>query len=99
MATRRPNSIWGERDRIIPIAHGYAAHAAVPGSRLEVLAAVRHFPHVGSPTAVVDIVDDFIATTGTVRAWRGRGIGSASSESAGRTYILVYRAMAKLYRP
>src|SRR6201997_3017003 len=56
--------IWGEQDRIIPVAHGYAAHDAVPDSRLEVLAGVGHFPHVESPTAVVDIVDDFIATTG-----------------------------------
>ena len=55
--------IWGERDRIIPVAHGYAAHDAVPGSRLEVLAGVGHFPHVESPTAVVDILDDFINTS------------------------------------
>jgi pimeloyl-ACP methyl ester carboxylesterase len=56
--------IWGEQDRIIPVAHGYAAHDAAPDSRLEVLAGVGHFPHVESPTAVVDILDDFIATTG-----------------------------------
>jgi len=37
---------------------------AVPGSRLEVLPGVGHFPHVEAPTAVVDILDDFIATTG-----------------------------------
>ena len=56
--------IWGEEDRIIPVAHGYAAHDAVPGSRLEVLPGVGHFPHVEAPTAVVDILDDFITTTG-----------------------------------
>lgn len=56
--------IWGEQDRIIPVAHGYAAHDALPGSRLEVLDGVGHFPHVESPSSVVDIVDDFIATTG-----------------------------------
>jgi pimeloyl-ACP methyl ester carboxylesterase len=53
--------IWGDQDRIIPVAHGYAAHEAVPGSRLEVLEGVGHFPHVESPAAVVDILDDFIA--------------------------------------
>jgi pimeloyl-ACP methyl ester carboxylesterase len=52
--------IWGDQDRIIPVAHGYAAHAALPGSRLEVLHGVGHFPHVESPAAVVDILDDFI---------------------------------------
>jgi pimeloyl-ACP methyl ester carboxylesterase len=56
--------IWGEQDRIIPVAHGYAAHDAVPDSRLEVLAGVGHFPHVEAPSAVTDILDDFIATTG-----------------------------------
>jgi len=56
--------IWGDQDRIIPVAHGYATHAAVPGSRLEVLPGVGHFPHVESPTEVVQILDDFIATTG-----------------------------------
>ncbi len=50
-------------DRIIPVAHGYAAHEALPGSRLEVLAGVGHFPHVEAPAAVMEIIDDFIATT------------------------------------
>jgi pimeloyl-ACP methyl ester carboxylesterase len=55
--------IWGDQDRIIPVAHGYAAHDALPESRLEVLSGVGHFPHVESPTAVLEILDDFIATT------------------------------------
>jgi len=55
--------IWGDQDRIIPVAHGYATHDAVPGSRLEVLAGVGHFPQVEAPTAVVNILDDFIVTT------------------------------------
>ncbi len=55
--------IWGDQDRIIPVAHGYAAHEAMPSSRLEVLRGVGHFPHVESPAAVVKILDDFIATT------------------------------------
>jgi pimeloyl-ACP methyl ester carboxylesterase len=54
--------IWGDQDRIIPVAHGYATHDALPDSRLEVLSGVGHFPHVESPTAVVEILDDFIAT-------------------------------------
>lgn len=55
--------IWGDQDRIIPVADGYAAHNALPGSRLEVLKGVGHFAHVEAPTAVVDILDDFILTT------------------------------------
>ena len=38
--------IWGAQDRIIPVAHGYATHDAVPGSRLEVLGGVGQHPHV-----------------------------------------------------
>ena len=76
--------IWGEEDRIIPVAHGYAAHEAVPASRLEVLPGVGHFPHVESPAAVVDIIDDFIATTGhnadmaDRKAWPGTGLATDS---------------------
>jgi pimeloyl-ACP methyl ester carboxylesterase len=55
--------IWGDHDRIIPVAHAYAAHDALMGSRLEVLEGVGHFPHVESPTAVADILESFIAST------------------------------------
>jgi len=56
-------AIWGDKDQIIPLDHAYAAQAARPGSRLEVLAGVGHFPHVERPTDVVDLIDDFITTT------------------------------------
>jgi pimeloyl-ACP methyl ester carboxylesterase len=55
--------IWGDDDRIIPVAHAYAAHDAVVGSRLEVLEGIGHFPHVEAPGAVADILEDFIAST------------------------------------
>lgn len=55
--------IWGDHDRIIPVEHGYAIHEARPGSRLEVLTGVGHFPHVERPGEVVDLIVDFIDTT------------------------------------
>ena len=55
--------IWGDQDRIIPVAHAYAAHDVVAGSRLEVLEGVGHFPHVEAPIAVADILETFIAST------------------------------------
>jgi pimeloyl-ACP methyl ester carboxylesterase len=55
--------IWGDHDRIIPVEHGYAVSEARPGSRLEVLEGVGHFPHVERPSQVVDLIDDFINTT------------------------------------
>ncbi len=55
--------IWGDQDRIIPVAHAYAAHDVLEGSRLEVIEGVGHFPHVEAPAAVADILEDFIAST------------------------------------
>ena len=56
-------AIWGDQDKIIPVQHAHAAHAARAGSRIEVLAGVGHFPQVERPSEVVDLIDDFIATT------------------------------------
>jgi pimeloyl-ACP methyl ester carboxylesterase len=55
--------ICGERDQIIPVEHGYAVRAARPGSRLEVLAGLGHFPHVESPTEVASAIEEFIAAS------------------------------------
>lgn len=55
--------IWGDQDRIIPVDHGFALDQHRPGCRLEILDGVGHFPHVEKPDAVVDLLDDFIATT------------------------------------
>jgi pimeloyl-ACP methyl ester carboxylesterase len=64
MAAELPTmAIWGDQDQIIPVAHAYAAQAARPESRLEVLEGVGHFPQVERPTEVVDLLDDFIAST------------------------------------
>lgn len=54
---------WGERDRTIPIAHGRAAHAALPGSRFVTLPRAAHFPHLEDPDGLAAALDDFIATT------------------------------------
>jgi pimeloyl-ACP methyl ester carboxylesterase len=56
-------AIWGDNDSIIPVDHGYAAQDARQGSRLEVLGGIGHFPQVEAPMEVVDLIEDFIATT------------------------------------
>jgi pimeloyl-ACP methyl ester carboxylesterase len=56
-------AIWGEKDDIIPVEHVYAAQAAREGSRVEVLPDVGHFAQVEAPMRVVDLIEDFIATT------------------------------------
>lgn len=55
--------VWGDKDKIIPVAHGYAAHEALPGSRLEIMPGLGHFPHVEAPAAVVELLEDFITTS------------------------------------
>jgi pimeloyl-ACP methyl ester carboxylesterase len=59
--------VWGERDPIIPVAHGHAAHAAMPGSQLEVFAASGHFPHMDDTVRFVEVMRDFLATTAPAR--------------------------------
>jgi pimeloyl-ACP methyl ester carboxylesterase len=56
--------IWGDQDHIIPVEHGYELDRHRPGCRLEVLSGVGHFPHVETPNQVVDLLEDFIASTG-----------------------------------
>ncbi|WP_233158267.1 alpha/beta fold hydrolase [Actinokineospora bangkokensis] len=55
--------LWGARDRIIPAAHAQLAHAAMPGSRLEVFDDSGHFPHHTEPQRFLATLLDFIATT------------------------------------
>jgi pimeloyl-ACP methyl ester carboxylesterase len=55
--------IWGRRDAIIPLGHGRLAHAALPGSDLEIFDEAGHFPHHTDPERFVSIVSEFIAST------------------------------------
>ncbi len=55
--------VWGADDPIIPVSHARAAHEAIPGSRLEILDGVGHFPHVEDPPRFVAVLRDFLATT------------------------------------
>jgi pimeloyl-ACP methyl ester carboxylesterase len=55
--------VWGERDPIIPVAHAHDAHAAMPGSRLEVFAASGHFPHMDDTVRFVEVLREFLETT------------------------------------
>ncbi len=55
--------VWGDSDPIIPVAHGLAAHDAMPGSRLEVLPGVGHFPQLERPVEFSRLLADFVAET------------------------------------
>jgi pimeloyl-ACP methyl ester carboxylesterase len=55
--------IWGDRDPIIPVEHGVAAHALVPSSRLEIFEGAGHFPHIDEPQRFLDVLLHFIDST------------------------------------
>jgi pimeloyl-ACP methyl ester carboxylesterase len=55
--------IWGTDDPIIPIAHGRAAHEAVPNSELVEIPGAGHWPQLEDPIAVGRALRDFIEAT------------------------------------
>jgi pimeloyl-ACP methyl ester carboxylesterase len=64
LAARMPTLIvWGDKDNIIPVSHAFAAHAALPESRLEIIEGAGHFPHVEEPVRFSEILADFVRTT------------------------------------
>ncbi len=55
--------VWGAKDAIIPVQHGYDAHQAMPGSRLEVFEDAAHFPHHTDPARFLRVLRAFLTTT------------------------------------
>ncbi|MGB5681671.1 MAG: alpha/beta fold hydrolase [Polyangiales bacterium] len=53
--------VWGARDAVIPVAHAYKAHGAMPGSQLEVFPDVGHFPHKDDPERFIRLFRAFYA--------------------------------------
>jgi pimeloyl-ACP methyl ester carboxylesterase len=60
--------VWGSRDAVIPVEHGSRAHAAMPGSRLEIFDGAGHFPFHTDPARFVQVTEEFLATT-TPATW------------------------------
>jgi fermentation-respiration switch protein FrsA (DUF1100 family) len=55
--------VWGTRDQVLPMHHGLTAHAAMPGSQLELFSGAGHFPFHADPQRFVEVLEDFLATT------------------------------------
>jgi pimeloyl-ACP methyl ester carboxylesterase len=55
--------VWGEKDPIIPAAHGELAHTAMPGSRFELIPDAGHFPQVTDPIRIAHLLADFVDET------------------------------------
>lgn len=61
MADRPVLIVWGDRDPMIPMAHGEAAHAMLPGSRFVVFPGAGHEPHASDPARFAELVVDHFA--------------------------------------
>jgi len=59
--------VWGDRDPIIPAAHGEETHAALPGSRLEIFEDTGHVPQLECPGRFVAVLQSFLAETEPAR--------------------------------
>ncbi|MGZ4277975.1 MAG: alpha/beta fold hydrolase [Solirubrobacteraceae bacterium] len=55
--------MWGERDSLIPVAHGRAAADLIPGSRLVVYPTAGHYPHRDEPAAFAEDLIGFVDAT------------------------------------
>ncbi len=53
--------VWGERDRIIPCAHGRRAAAEMEGARFELFEGAGHFPHLDDPIRFARLLSRFVA--------------------------------------
>jgi pimeloyl-ACP methyl ester carboxylesterase len=55
--------IWGTDDVVVPVSHARMAHAAMPGSQLEIFERSGHFPFHDDPDRFIEVVERFIDTT------------------------------------
>ncbi|MCD0480895.1 alpha/beta hydrolase [Streptacidiphilus sp. ASG 303] len=55
--------VWGARDGVVPVVHAHRAHAAMPGSRLEVFERAGHFPFRTDPARFTALLEEFVAST------------------------------------
>jgi pimeloyl-ACP methyl ester carboxylesterase len=55
--------IWGSEDVVVPVRHAHMAHAAMPGSQLEIFENSGHFPFHDDPARFLDLVHRFIDST------------------------------------
>ena len=78
--------VWGRHDAIIPLGHGRLAHAALPGSRLEIFDEAGHFPHHVDPERFARLVAEFVQSTAPARfdpdRWQRRLLEGRSAPEA-----------------
>jgi mannose-6-phosphate isomerase-like protein (cupin superfamily) len=56
--------VWGEADRMIPIEHGRAYAAAIPGARFALIPHAGHLPQLEAPDELRSAIGEFAALSG-----------------------------------
>jgi pimeloyl-ACP methyl ester carboxylesterase len=64
--------VWGTGDQIIPVEHAYAAHALMPGSRLQIIEGAGHFLPFEHAPAFLDALVPFLRETEPAHATEER---------------------------
>ena len=92
--------IWGSHDSVIPVSHADMAHAAMPGSQLEIFQGSGHFPFHDDPDRFVEVVEQFIDSTDPavydqdyLRELLRAGISETSISGSVGTRVAVLDAM------
>jgi pimeloyl-ACP methyl ester carboxylesterase len=92
--------IWGSRDVVVPVRHAHMAHAAMPGSRLEIFEHSGHFPFHDDPARFIEVVQRFIDTTepaeydqAALRQLLRTGSGERTVSGPADTRVAVLNAM------
>jgi pimeloyl-ACP methyl ester carboxylesterase len=52
--------VWGEHDRLVPVAHAHAYAESLPHARLVVLPGVAHYPYLEAVEAFAAAVEEFL---------------------------------------
>jgi pimeloyl-ACP methyl ester carboxylesterase len=65
--------VAGARDEVIPSGHAQAAHAALPGSRLEIIDDAGHHPMLDCPATLAHLIDEFVSADASLLPNQSRG--------------------------
>jgi pimeloyl-ACP methyl ester carboxylesterase len=52
--------VWGEQDRLVPLAHAHAFAEALPDAREAILPDTGHYPYLERPHAFADVIEQFV---------------------------------------
>lgn len=92
--------VWGDDDAVIPVTHAALAHAAMPGSRLEIFRGAGHFPFRDDPMRFLQVLETFLSDTPPLRydesRWRQMlisGVGEDTITGSPSTRQAVLGAM------